>query len=345
MIFRVSLRFLAVFAGLSIAASQSSAEEFDCILHQNAMGAPVIHLTSAHVDSIGDMLSNQNVEIIERIDAAYREGKYGKPGSDEAKEAALSAFAYHSRTAFDFVTTLALQDQAIYLTTDADLEEAFRSKFRNPGFYPVVDLESGMTGFGRYCLTFRVDGKPKEIVVGGETMKGWPENVEIDGKKTRVLNINMRTLSYDRVHVVYERHSQGAITAFEDTAGGHPLYVTAMEEITGNYVDKWGFHKVNAMAMWKTIVPELDPPPAQGAHLGAAIYFPKLELSMPLLPDPGFDDLRKYDYAEAFLTMDSTREIQAKKLDWLRIKKNLRFKDWEGDGGIPPVLKERYPDK
>ena len=84
---------------------------------------------------------------------------------------------------------------------------------------------------------------------------------------------------------------------------------------------------------------------APGALCGSAIYFPKLQLEMPLLPDMGFEDLRKYDYAEPFLTMEAVQALQGKKLDWLQVKKNLRFRNWEGDGGMPQFMKERYPDK
>jgi len=339
----------AALAAVSIlpfgAIPSPAAEDFDCVLHENAMGVPVIHLGAAQVDSIGTMLSDQNMSVVERIDAAYREGTYGPAGTKEAKDAALSAFIYHSSTAFDFVTTLALQEQAIYVTSDVDLEEAFRTKFRNPGFYPVVALESAMTGFGRYCLTFRLDQAAKDITVAGDKMRGWAEETEIDGRNVRVLNIDMKTFSHDRVHVVYERHSQGEIKTIDAEAGGHPLHVFVMEKITGNYVRKWGFHKIDSVAMWKTVVPGIEPAPANGAYLGAAIYFPKLQLEMPLLPDVGFEDLRKYDYAEPFLTLQAAKAIQAKNLEWLRIKKNLRFRNWEGDGGIPEVLEKRYPDK
>lgn len=337
--------YFAALVALLVAGAASAAEEtFDCVLHQNAMGAPVIHLGVSQVDSIGTMLSGRNMDVIEAIDAAYREGKYGEVGTSSAKDAALSAFIYHSNTAFDFVTTMALQEEAIYVTSDKDLEEAFRTKFRNPGFYPVVSLESAMTGFGHYCLTFRLDQPPVDIVVAGERMRGWSEDTDIDGRKTRVLNIDMKTFSADRVHVVYERHSQGEIKQIDTKEGGHPLRVTLMEKITGNYVRKWGFHKIDSVGMWKTVVPGIDAAPA-GALCGSAIYFPKLQLEMRLLPDVGFDDLRKYDYAEPFLTMEAVQALQAKNLEWLRIKKNLRFRNWEGDGGIPKFMRDRYPDK
>jgi hypothetical protein len=316
----------------------------DCPLHQNAMGAPIVHLGAAQVDSIGTLLSGRNFALVEEIDAAYRTGKYGAVGTKAAKDAAMSAFIYHSSTAFDFVTVLALQHDAIYETSDIDLQDAFRSTFRNPGFYPVVHLESAMTGFGYYCTTFRLDEPPVEIIVAGEKMKGWSEDTEIDGRKVRVLNIDMKTFSADRVHVVYEEHSQGNIQQVETEEGGHPMRVTLMEGLTGQYVRKWGFHKIDSVGLWKTIVPGIDPAP-DGAMCGSAIYFPKLQLEMPLLPDVGFDDLRKYDYAEPFLTFDAAKDIQAKKLDWLPIKKNLRFRNWEGEGDIPKYLRQRFPDK
>ncbi len=341
----VSIVFIAACAAAP-PVPELRAQDYDCILHANAMEAPVVHLGEAQIDSIGTSISARNIAILDRIDAAYREGKYGAPGSSEAKDAALSAFVYGAVTAFDFVTELTLQDHTIYVTTEEDLKEAFVSKFRNPGFYPVVNLESAMTGFGRYCLTFRVDGPPKEITVAGETMKAWAEDTEENGRRIRILNIDMKTFSYDRVHVVYERHSQGSIRAFEIEAGGHPTTVLAMEDITGQYVRKYGFHTVRAVAMWNTKVEDLAAPPKEGAHLNSAIYFPSITLKMPwFLPDLGFDDLRKFEYPEPFLTLDAVRELQSRKLDWTKINKSLRFAKWEGDGGIPEELKRLYPDK
>ena len=119
-----------------------------------------------------------------------------------------------------------------------------------------------------------------------------------------------------------------------------------MEDITGQYVRKYGFHTVRAVAMWKTKVDELAAPPQDGAHLNSAIYFPAIKVEMPwFLPDLGFDDLRKFEYPEPFLTMDAVRELQTRKLEWVKVTKDLRFAKWEGDGDIPEDLKERYPDK
>ncbi len=332
--------------GAGFAARPAFASEEYCLLHRNEMHAPIVHLTPAAVDSIGFEIAGENLALIEAIDAAYREGKYGKPGEKSSKEGAVTAFIYNAKTAFDLVTSLALQSDVIYETSEEDLREAFTSKFRNPGFYPVVDLAAARTGFGRYCLTFHVDRPKKEIVIAGDAMTGWSEEIDLGGKRTRVLNIDMKTFSYDRVHVVYERHSEGAILAFDATVGGAPVSVVAMEGILGQYIRKYGFHDVNALAMWKTRVEPLGCPAKGQAALGAAIYFPSLKVETPwFLPDLGFDDLRKFEYPEPLLTMESVQALQERKLEWLKIKKNLRFANWEGDGGIPDDLKARFPDQ
>jgi hypothetical protein len=328
------------------AESPALSAVYDCILCANALHVPIVRLDAAAIDSVGTLISDRNVALIERIDGAYREGRYGEPGSSAAKNGALSAFIYGAITAFDFVSKLAIQEEKIYETSEEDLKHAFTTKFRNPGFYPIVNLESAKTGFGRYCLTFNIDGPPKEITVAGEMMKSWAEDVELKGKKTRVLNIDMKTFSYDRVHVVYERHSQGAIRTLQEEAGGHPLTVEAMEEITGQYIRKWGFHTVNAVTMWKTAVDELAPAPKNGAFLSSGIYFPAIKVEMPwFLPDLGFDDLRKFEYPEPLLTLDAVQTLQSRQLDWVKVKKNMRFAKWEGDGDIPEIMKKRYPDR
>lgn len=310
------------------------------------MNAPLVHLTAAAIDSIGQLISDRNMQLLDGIDQAYNGGKYGAVGSTAAKSAALSAFIYHAMTAFDLVTQLALQKEAIYETSEEDLKEAFTSKYRNPGFYPIVDLLAARTGFGHYCLTFRMDGPPKEITIAGDAMKSWSEESDLFGRRARVLNIDMKTFSYDRVHVVYEEHSDGAIEAFTVNAGEFPVEVVSMEGIRGQFIRKYGFHEVAAIAMWKTKLDGLDPSPLKGAYLGAAIYFPALKVETPWwLPDLGFDDLRKFEYPEPLLRMTAVQEIQKKNYAWAKIKKDLRFAKWEGDGGIPADLKVRYPDK
>ncbi len=273
-------------------------------------------------------------------------GSTARSARRRAKEGALAAFVYSSITAFDFVTRLTLQEDAIYTTSEEDLHEAFTSKFRNPGFYPVVNLESAMTGFGRYCLTFKVDGPPKEVTIAGETMKSWAEDIDLKGKQTRVLNIDMKTFSYDRVHVGLRtplaggdprlRNRGGRASDHRARDGRHHRAVRAQVRIPhggrrGHVEDECS--GVGGAA-------------EEGAHLNSAIYFPSIKVEMPwFLPDLGFDDLRKFEYPEPFLTMDAVREIQSRNLEWLKVNKSLRFAKWEGDGGIPESLKQRYPDR
>lgn len=328
--------------GVSFGGTQA-----DCFLHRNEAGAPLIHLDAAAIDSIGTLISDRNIALFDKIDAAFHEGKYGDPTSSRARADALSAFIYRAETAFDFATSLAFQREAIYETSEEDLREAFSTGFRNPGFYPIVNLKSARTGSGRYCLMFDTELPPREITVAGDLMKAWSEDTDLGtGQKARVLNIEMRTFSYDKVHIIYEPHSEGAMTTFEIEAGGAPVTVLSMEGIEGQFVRKYGFHAVNAIAMWKTNVAELEAPPAKGTFLGAAIYFPELKVETPwFVPDLGFDDLRLFETPEPLLTMKAAQELQTRKLDWVRIKKNLRFAKWEGDGGIPEALKKRYPDK
>jgi hypothetical protein len=319
----------------------------DCLLFSNEPGYPVVHLDAAAIDSIGRSLSDANVALIDSIDQRYRSGGYGEPESDEAKADALATLIYHAKVAFDFVQAIAEQEQCIYSTSEADLREAFTKSFRNPGIYPIMNLIDARAGFGRFCMKFEVDDEgEREIEVSGEKMRAWTESIDIDGDLRRVVNIDMKTFSNDRVNVVYEEYSCGRFRTFDAAVGERPVRVFTMEELEGQYVRKFGFHKPHAIVLWKSPGPgELDPPPADGRFLGSAIYFPRLELDLPLfLPALGFHDLRRFDFPEPVLTVAATRDLQERRLEWLRVRKNDRFANWEGDGETPPFVDERFPD-
>ena len=102
---------------------------------------PVVHLDAAAIDSVGTMLSDANLELLNRIDRAYREGHYGPPDEKSARKAAFAAFVYNAQTAFDFFTELSLQHEVIYSTSEEDLKSAFTERYRNPGLYPIVNLK------------------------------------------------------------------------------------------------------------------------------------------------------------------------------------------------------------
>lgn len=335
---------LAVLVATSLAVA---ADTDDCELFANPAGYPVVHLDAAAIDSIGRELSDRNVTLVERIDAAYREGRYGEPGSSDARENALSALIYNAEVAFDFVLQIALQEQVIYSTSEEDLRDAFTRGFRNPGVYPIINLLDARAGFGRFCMKFEVDDVAKrEIEVSGEKMRAWTEELEIGADRRRVVNIDMKTFSHDRVHVVYERYTSGFIRTFEAEMRGHPVRVFTMEGLEGQYIRKFGFHEPEAVVLWKSPPGgELDPPGTDARFLGAAVYIPHLKLKLPwFLPDIGFNDLKKFEFPEPVLTMDATRMLQERDLDWLHIRKNLRLADWEGDGAVPAFVEERFPD-
>jgi hypothetical protein len=328
-------------------AAAAPVRAHDCALVANPDHLPIVRLDAAAVDSIGRGLSDFNIALIDRIDEAYRVGHYGEPGSKEAKRDARAALIYNAKVAFDFVRSIAGQDEAIYSTSEEDLREAFTRSFRNPGIYPILNLRDARAGVGRFCMQFDVqDARKRKVAVSGEDMRSWTEQIEIDGELRPVVNIDMKTFSHDRIHVVYEEYACGAIREFDAEMDGLPLRVFAMEELQGQYVRKHGFHKPHAMILWKAPGDgALDPPPLEGRFLGSAVYFPHLDLDLPwFLPSIGFNDLRKFEFPEPILTLDATQEVMNKDLEWLEIKKNARFANWEGDGEVPEFVQERFPD-
>jgi hypothetical protein len=316
-------------------------------LFGNPDSLPIAHLDAGRIDSVGTAMSDRNLAVLQLVDDRYRAGGYGKPGSDDARRTALAAYVFRAETAFDFFLELTLQENAIYSTSEDDLKAAFTRRFRNPGLYPIVNLVEARCGFGRFALKFEVeDPTPRELVVSKEKMRAWTEEIEWEGERFRVVNIDMKTVSHDRVHVVYRRYSCGAVRVFSEQQGGVPIRIVALEELTGQYVRKFGFHRPAAMVIWKTTVDDLDPPAPDRRFLGAAIYFPSLSLELPwFLPDLGFNDLRRFDFPEPILTMEAVGDVRGRKLDWIEIREDLRFANWEGQGPIPAFVNHRFPDR
>jgi hypothetical protein len=285
--------------------------------------------------------------LVAGVDDEYRRGAYGTPGTDEARRGALEAYVFRAETGFDFFLSLALQDSVIYSTSEKDLERAFTERFRNPGLYPIVNLKDARTGFGRFGLEFEVDDPTKrEIVVTKEKMRAWTEEIEWQGERFRAVNIDMMTMSNDRVHVVYRKLSCGDVRVYDTEQDGVPIRVASIEGLFGQYVRKFGFHRPAAMVVWKTKVDGLVPPPPDRRFLGSAVYFPALTLHLPwFLPSLGFEDLRRFDFPEPILTMEAVGELRRRAYDWVRIGDDLNFEDWKGEGPIPAFVDARFPDR
>lgn len=338
--------------GVSVAAADQpeeiipSVDEVRALLMENERDLPVITLDAAGVDSIGTLISEHNLKLIDEIDAAYREGVYGEVDSKDAKREAMAAFIFGSQTAFDFFLLMASQDEVIYSTSERDLANAFQKKFRNPGLYPIVNLQEVRMGLGAYCMRFDVENPEKrEININGEDMRAWTEELELSIGEHPVVNIDMKTVSNDRVHLIYTEYAGGVIAQEVIEEGGQALQVVMMEQLSGQYVRKFGFHRPEAVVTWRAKVDWLQAPPRDRRYLGTAMYFPRLKLELPwFLPDLGFHDLRQFDFPEPVLTMDSVKLVRDRELDWLKIGGDNRFHNWDGDGDVPAWVEERYPD-
>lgn len=323
-----------------------SVETVRLLLMENERDVPVVELDAAGIDSIGTIISEYNMRLIEEVDAAYEAGEYGEVDSKDAKKDAMAAFIFGSQTAFDFFLVMASQEDVIYSTSEADLAEAFKTKFRNPGLYPIVNLQEVRMGLGAYCMRFDVENPEKrEMNINGEDMRAWTEQLELSIGEHRVVNIDMKTVSNDRVHLIYTKYAGGFISQEVIEQHGQSLQVVMMEELSGQYVRKFGFHRPEAVVMWRARAERLQAPPKDSRFLGTAMYFPRLKLELPwFLPDLGFHDLRQFDFPEPVLTMDSVKAVRERELDWLKIGKDNRFHNWDGDGDVPEWVEARYPD-
>ncbi|MDP6529933.1 MAG: hypothetical protein QF819_07320 [Gemmatimonadota bacterium] len=312
----------------------------------NPDGLPVVHLGAAAIDSIGSGISDRNMVLAGRIEEAYQSGRYGTPGHRKSRKNALAALLYNAESTFSLVCAMALQSDAIYTTSEADLHEAFSARFRNPGTYPVLNLKEARTGAGAFLFRFDLSRpEVREITIGGLRMGGWTEDVLLDGRDVRAAMVEMHTFSHEKVVVVYEEVSGGSILQFEVMEDGIPVLVSVVEDIRGQYVRKFGLHTASAMVIWSSVANGIDPPPEGRRLIGSAMYFPELKVKLPwFLPDIGFGDLRRFDFPDPLLTRAAVNDLRERAYDWLEFTGPMRFANWDGEGDIPAAIISRYPD-
>lgn len=65
-------------------------------------------------------------------------------------------------------------------------------------------------------------------------------------------------------------------------------------------------------------------------------------MRMPILPDINFDDLREIELPMPILDIQYLKENHQP--SWLGVEDNLGFRNWKGQGAVPPDVRKRFPD-
>lgn len=304
--------------------------------------SPIVRLTAADVDSVGRAYSDANEAMIARLDSLYRVGRFGTPGSRDARSRVRLAARLATRNAYSYVADFAVDPTRVREADEAALVHAF-SSFTDPGLYPITRLRRARMGFGWVCLQYDLAQDLDTLVtMGGKHVRVRIRDTLVNGEMRRMLSMMLPTGLDDDVEVLVPEHYVCRVEHARIEGPPAPYELFLLNEIQGLWLRKWGTHAPRALMFWTTPPDRaLDASP-DDALVGVRIYVPELHLRVPFLPDLGFDDLREIDLPQPIVRLSFVREHAHP--DWLEGRK-AGFGGWSGHGPIPPVVRERFPDR
>ena len=314
----------------------------DCPLCQ-PYGVRLVHLTSVAAEAQGQALSDWNERQISRVDSLYRAGIFGRPGSGEANRGAHLMARLATRNAYEALLQLAADSTTVYEASEATLVRAFTS-FSDPSLFPVTRLVRARFGLGRVCLQYDLEGTLDTLVALGEKrMHVQLQDAEIDHKLTRVLCVQLPTGLDDVVEVLIGGHFSCAVQRLESDGPPAPAVLHLLDDMEGFWVRKWGVHRPRALVFWVTPGADSLTTLPVVPLVGVRLYVPNLVLSLPFLPDVGFDDLRELDLPQPILALEALRGRQYPK--WLHARQDVGFEGWACHGPVPAAVRRRFPDR
>ena len=303
----------------------------------------VVPLLESDVDALGAALARGNERALARCDSLYRAGRFGSPGTSDARRDAQLFARLVTRNAYSYIADLATDSTIVHEADEAALTRAFNT-YSDPGLYPITRLRRARMGFGHLCLQYDLRGSLDTLTtLGGRRVRVRIREVELEGSRRRMLSMTLPTGLDQLVEVLMPAHYMCRVErlASEGSEGSEgPWEAIILEDIQGMYLRKWGTHGPRAVMFWTTPdAAHLDALPAE-PRLGVRIYVPDLRLDVPFLPDVGFDDLREIDLPQPLMRLGS---LGMPPPEWLAIRPN-GFDGWTGFGPVPAALRERFPD-
>ncbi|MBK8232652.1 MAG: hypothetical protein IT349_03000 [Candidatus Eisenbacteria bacterium] len=308
-------------------------------------GLPELPLTATITDSVGQALSRHNHRVVARTDSLYRAGRFGRPGSDEAKKRALIHFQLRSWSGFRYTADFANQTRQVLVAADDAPLAPFSADYANVAVYPLRFIDQVRIGRGGFCINYAIpDAYDEQILDGGVTVRIRRMDLELDHQGVRpVINREQPTSEHSTVELLYEACFAGRVTEERVVDRGDTLLFLSIDNIEGAHVRKFGTHRLGAITEWRSLVRGDDDP--ANPRIGAAAYFPEIHLEMPFfLPDLGLDDLRAYDYPLPVMETSWYRSPPSSLPEWLKVDPSGTIKNWKLHGPRPKALTERYPD-
>lgn len=321
-------------------AAEIRPERMSCVLCREDPPVPIESLVPAEVESIGAWFHSRNVEALRQIDRLYAEGRFGSPGSEEAKREALRRFKVRALNAMDYLDRLARIEGKVYQFDEIDLVDAFQRRFANPGVYPFLSLKMGRSGLGAFCLLYEF---PEDYLQTyeqfGQITTLSAERVRVGQEVVPMLKLEYPSGLHSTIELLYEASYCGQVYRRVIVDRGDSLEVITVEAMEGCFVRKAGLHRIGGFAFWRSL--------RQGegaARVGAMAYLPAIHLRLPFfLPDIGFEDLREFDLPQPLWEQRFVLQT-AKWPEWISMRTTGAIERWSREGPVPEILNLLFPD-
>lgn len=300
-------------------------------------------MTPADAESLGRAYATFNEALLARTDSLLQSGAFGDPERAASRRTAHLLTRILAVNSLHYMVGFSSAPDRIYEASEPTLREAFEH-YSDPGVYPIARLRSARMGMGAVCVHYNLEAPlDSASTVGGVKLRTYIEDADLNGRRQRVLVLEVPTLLFGAVDVVLADHFT-CKAEFRRSSGppaSYDLYLFC--DIDGLYLRKWGLHQPRALGFWATPrdVGRLALP--RTPLVGSAVYVPRVRFELPsFLPDLGFEDLRLIEVPQPILSL---RYLQSRSYpDWMRRAEPRGFKDWESHGPIPPDLRRRFPD-
>lgn len=245
-----------MFAGFRFACAPAEAHgapdvvDKPCALCAGELSVPIVRLSAEQLDSMARARADYNAGQIALIDSLFRAGHFGSPADEGArKKAHLLARLTMVNAYRDFIR-LAGDPRCVYEASEATLEE-FASRYSDVLLFSAVRLERVRMGLGHVCLHYDVSKKGSgEVRHGGKRLRWRVKNAKIDGKKRRVLSINVPTGDHETVEVIHTPHHFYRVEYAYVEGPPAPFEWFLVCDIEGAWIKKWGTHKPSAYMFW-----------------------------------------------------------------------------------------------
>jgi len=349
--------------GLSRGAKDSDVStDTPCVLCAGDPGVPIVRMSEALLDSIAECRSRFNIAQIARIDSLYRAGYFGPVAAKQSIQRAHLLARLTTINVYTDLVRMACDDTRVY-EADGKALEGFVAKYSDAVLFGAMRIERLRMGLGHVCVRYNLDEKTAgENWQGGELLRWRIKDTKIEGRKRRVLSIDVPTGDHDVVEGILTRHHHFKVEQHHLDGPPAPYDWVLVYDLEGAWVRKKGLHKPSAYMFWVSsrgeTVGSPNPSATPGDTLdaraavqlppvplvGTKMYIRGLRFRLPsVLPDINLDDLRTLKLAMPILDMNYLRE--GKQPAWLGRDIDFTFADWEGYGEVPPGIRERFPDR